>query len=454
MPTSRRPKGLIRDWVYIRYGTVAWIIGLALIIGIAVGGWLFMRRAPDAGRAAGAIAEAERVIARARVAAPRLASLELADHHLSQARQYEAERAYGLAIDEADAAAGLARMAVQAGSGSAAGGAGVRVARVDGDVRVKRAGQFLWEEASEQVVLAAGDQVRTGQDGTTQLLYFDGSVVTISPGTLLEIRELHTDTARRRQRVSERLAWGRLTATTESSEGVDSVRVVSTDATSIRTEGSSEFEIEHDRERNRSEVVALRGQLLVSTRGEELRVTENTRVAVAEGELVDRDTLLARPKLLEPPDQKTFLGSRDEKISTSWIAVPQASRYRLQLSDRSLFTRLMLDLDDVSGTKIDLPPMRPGTYYWRAVAIDKDGRDGRWSEARKFRVAGGEFTDADDHDPPKLDIEEILVVGTNAIVTGSTEPGAMVWIDRERVDIEQGGHFTWLIKLRNDGENK
>lgn len=451
-PTPRSARRFGLDWIYVRYRTVAWLLALVALAAGGAAAWRWWSGSvPDAERAAAAIASAERAIARARAAGPRLANLELAEHHLEQAKSLAASGSYVLAIDEAAAAEGLARLAAR--MGAAKSEAVVRVARIEGDVRIKRAGNFLWEEATEQVVLSQGDQIRTGQGGSAQLLAFDGSLVTLSPGTLLEIRELHPAEPKAGGRVSERLAWGRVVAATDDAQPKGTVHEVATDQASVRASGASEFEVQHDRERGRSEVVALRGSVEVETGGERTTVGENTRLAVAQGKIVARDRLLEAPRLLGPPDQRTFLASSLKGLAASWTAVPEADHYHLQLSDGSLFTRLLLDIEHVSATRVDLPPLRTGTYYWRVAAVDHTGREGRWSEVRKFRLAGSEFDDPGDREPPPLEIEELLVVGSNAIVNGRTEPGALVWIDGERVDVAEDGHFNWLIKLRRDGKN-
>ena len=72
----------------------------------------------------------------------------------------------------------------------------------------------------------------------------------------------------------------------------------------------------------------------------------------------------------------------------------------------------------------------------------------------KFRVVSADFRDPDDKTPPPLTIDEVLVVGANAIVVGRSEPGALLWIEGERVDTDEKGRFTWVVKLQKDGENK
>ena len=447
-------QGVSVDWVYVRYRTVGYLAGALIVAGLAFVGWWWWtsKLAPDETSAAQAISAAKEMIAQAESSAPEAPSITLAQAHLQRAREELDGGRYGSSLDEARTAEELARDAL---ASVAIGGApSVRIARLEGDVRVKRAGQFLWERASEQMILESSDQIRTGSDGMTQLVYFDGSVMTLSSGTLLELRDLHRDHQGRGQRVSERLAWGSVQGSTDSKSGQRSVHELATDQASVRATEGSEFRVEHDRERGESQIVSLRGNVVVQTPEREIPLEANTRISLADGEVIDQGRLLEPPRPMGPPDQKTFLGQSDTRVTLTWSPVAAAHHYRLQLSDRSMFGRTMLDMDHVATTSMEIPPLVPGDYYWRVAAIDKKGQPGQWSEARRFRLMGAEFNDPGDRDPPMLEISEILVVGSNSIITGRAEPGALVWIEGERVDLRDDGGFNWVIKLRHDGKNK
>jgi hypothetical protein len=332
---------------------------------------------------------------------------------------------------------------------------GVRVVRIDGDVRVKRAGQFLWESASDRTVLRAGDQIRTSEGGTAQLLYFDGTAMTVSPDSLLEIRDLWRDATQRRQKVSERLAFGSLSARTQDNAGISSVHEVATEKAAVRARKASEFQLRHDPEKGESEVLSYRGELTLATADEEIQLPQSARATVERGgRVVEVVALLEAPRINFPPDQRSFAAGKEGTVGLGWSEVPGAASYRVQVSDRHHFAQAMRDEGPLKAAGYEFAGLAPGTYYWRVAAIDGKGHDGQWSETRAFRLLGSEFRDASDRQAPPLDVREILVVGTNAIVSGRTEPGSQVWIDGERVDVEDDGKFTWLVRLREYGKNK
>lgn len=443
---------LVVDWIYVSYRPVM-LVGALLVAGaVGVWGWSVSHGPVTEERAQRAVAAAEQMLTQAAGVEPGAPALPEARAQLQRAKDELARGELPPAYTDATAAERAARQILEARR--AEGDSDVRVVRVEGDVRIKRAGQFLWESASDRDQLRAGDQLRTGAGGLAQLVYFDGTMMTVDPGTLLEIRELRRDHARRTQRVSERLAWGQLSAQTQDTEGYESVHEVATDSASVRARRAAEFQVRYDQDKKESEVVATRGALSLDTDGREQPLPESTRVTVDQGRIVERTQLLDPPRLMGPADQKIFLAPSEAAVALNWTAVERAKGYWVQVSERPLFSASVIEDRKVQGEALELQSLGAGTYYWRVCALDQGQRGGRWSESRKFRVLSAEFKDPDDKTPPPLDISEVMVVGMQAIVTGRAEPGALLWVEGERVDVDDDGRFTWVVKLKQDGENK
>ncbi len=454
-PTPAPRRGMVTwDWFYVRYRTVAVaaVVGVALCAG--VGWWWFTGGASAEERALEAIGDARNAVAGARAAGGYPEPLKQAEEHLARALGALDRAEYEQAITEADAAEMLAGTLLARAEVSEAT---VRIVRIDGDVRVKRLGQFLWESARERAVLGTGDQIRTGDDGMVQLVYFDGTVTTIRSSSLLEIRtaERPSDTTQA-QKVSERLAWGTVDTTTQGNPDRRSIHEVSTESGAASAETAAEFQVQHDRERGRSEIIAWKGEITFKGAEGEERIVENTRVTVFDGQIVDRKDVLGSPRLVAPADQKTYLGPGDTSISLAWRPLEGAQSYSVQLSDKPLFSQILFTMRESGGSSVVMPPLAAGSYYWRVAGIDVDSVSGRWSETRKFRILGSEFHDFEDATPPELKVSETQVIGSNAIIIGHSEPGARLWIgeEREPVDVKDDGSFRWLIKLQRDGWNE
>ncbi|MFN7965625.1 MAG: FecR domain-containing protein [Acidobacteriota bacterium] len=450
---SRQRQAVVVEWIYVQTRTLVLLGGIALgAIGWGVYWWYSHGRDTDIrDQARQAVADAERAVADATARAPQAPDLKLARVSLERAQRELESQEFGRSVEDAHEAEKRAASATAPDAAETETGA--RLARVSGEAHLKRAGQFVWEPISDKTVLRAGDQIRTAADSTAEVVYFDGTRVTVAGSSMLEIRELFRDTSSREQRVKERLAWGSLNASTTENEGMTSVHEVSTDEASFKSRKAADFQVSRAKDSGRSEITTYSGSVAMQTGGREVEVPESTQVTVAEGRIIDKVQLVDPPRLTSPPDQKSFAAPSESKLTLVWAPESRADRYRLQVSTSGNFSPVQVDLQ-LGGTQADLPELLPGMYFWRLASIDHDGRAGRWSESRKFRILGTEYRDLDDRTPPPLQVTEVLVVGTNAIVSGNTEPGALVWIDGERVDVGDSGKFTWVVKLREDGLNK
>ena len=56
------------------------------------------------------------------------------------------------------------------------------------------------------MALEIGDQVKTSSSASAQLIHFDGTLTTVQPGSLLEIRDLYEDPVTKVRRVREKRA--------------------------------------------------------------------------------------------------------------------------------------------------------------------------------------------------------------------------------------------------------
>jgi hypothetical protein len=161
------------------------------------------------------------------------------------------------------------------------------------------------------------------------------------------------------------------------------------------------------------------------------------------------------PRLLSPSDQRVFIfeDPLQEDLTLSWEPTPGCPRYRLMISDRSLFTRPLYDARREGGHAV-LAGIPAGSYYWRVAAISSDDVEGPFSAARRFRVSSQRIRDRTDTEPPKLEVSEFVPIGQMVIINGQTEPGATLWVDNAKVDVYEDGSFNTVVKLRREGQNE
>lgn len=95
-------------------------------------------------------------------------------------------------------------------------------------------------------------------------------------------------------------------------------------------------------------------------------------------------TGVAPPMLRLPSNHAT--GQQSAGLLT-WLPVPGATMYRIQLSTQNDFATTIIDRPDVTLPSAPFQDLNPNTtYYWRARAIG-DGGPGPWSETWEFTIA-------------------------------------------------------------------
>jgi hypothetical protein len=179
------------------------------------------------------------------------------------------------------------------------------------------------------------------------------------------------------------------------------------------------------------------------------------RLDVGSGESLARASIPPAPGLLDPADSRVFLAATGSpEVLLRWGAVDPAGRYRLQLSRTALFSAMVLDKPDVHSTSVRIPGLGEGTYYWRVSALDAAGTEGAFSEIRRFKVSPARARTADDRVPPALQLSEFLPSGHLLIINGRTEPGALLSIEGQAIDVYDDGTFTAVVRMKHEGNNE
>jgi hypothetical protein len=457
MTKQDRPQVLL-DWATVSYRSIMRATVLVALLA-ALGGLFFYLRASLRGSpeelALLDIGRAERLLREAGQAAgsepSRAASLGRADRLLKDARA-----AYGRhAFPEARAAA----LQSQAFSEKIIAGTGdesfaARIFRFEGDVKVKRIGEFAWSTLSANAALKVGDQIKTSRSGSAQIIYFDGTITTIKPGSLVEIRELSEDPATRVRRVQEKVNWGGVSATTSGGNAEGSVHEVATASSTTRASSRAQFDVTFDAGTGSARTEVHSGTTEVRAAGQVHTLQPLERLDVGRGEALARASIPPAPGLLDPADSRVFLaatGSPD--VLLRWAVVDPAGRYRLQLSRTALFSAMVLDKADVHATSVRIPGLGEGTYYWRVSALNGTGTESAFSEIRRFKVSPARARAAEDRTPPPLLLSEFLPSGHLLIINGKTEPGALLSIEGQAIDVYDDGTFTAVVRMKHEGNN-
>jgi len=450
---------VILDWFTVSYRSAGII--LACFMATAVGGgwyWLHMRGSGPRAEAAEAISRASDRLQEAsalRSEGPVEDLTANAESALGEARSHFDDHRYDEARRAAMHSENLSQKAIDLSTGEEAGRQ-VRFYRLEGDTRVKRAGEFSWESASLKTLLHVGDQVKTAASASAQIIYFDGTVTTIQPGSLLEIRDLYEDPATKVRKVREKLNWGEVLASSQKQNVDGSFHEVTTEKVSARVSEPGEVRVAYDSEKKTASFDVFQGRVEVASASSRESLSGGERIrSSADGELSAKESLPPAPRLIAPSDQRVFVYDEPAKETTtlSWEKVAVASRYRLVISDRPLFTNPLYDDAERKDTSVVIDGIAAADYYWKVASINARGLCGPWSAVRRFRVTSQRIRDREDKTPPPLEITEFVQTGPVVIINGKTEPGALLWVDNEKIDVYEDGTFYAVVRLRKEGEN-
>ncbi len=463
MAARRKANRIHLDWFNVSYQTLLLaglaILAVSVLVTLYLMGYLGGGTHPRA-EAYRAIRGADRLLERAvATSAPEeLKPLrQKARSRLGEARQALAESSFGVAEQaalESQQASRLFLARVEGKNSIAA----VQFYKLEGKVQVKKARQLIWKDATKKLRLGAGDQIKTGSSASAQIIYFNGSITTIKPGSILEIKELFDDPDSRIQQVRETLRTGRVVSSTLPMSVDGSFHELSTKNVTVQATGRSRFETRFDELNAGTSVGVYQGSAVVKSGGRERRLRGREQVSVdSKGALSATVKLPPTPTLLEPMDQKIFTVGADEQgsqIELLWEDMELPGTYHLQISASSLFGHLLLDKKDVTSIRVKLPPTEPGSYYWRAAFQTPNGLESAFSETRKFKVLTGRVMNVDDTIPPQLVIDDFMVFSTQVIVRGHTESGAILEANGKKVDVGDDGSFTIIVRLRKEGRNR
>lgn len=455
-----KPKILL-DWFTIKYRTLVTVAFAVLLLG-GVGSYyaylkLFYEGSPKAD-ARDAIDQAEEALGRADPVMEQESANELkrtAQRLLAEARrQYDAAN-YNDARKAAMESKLNSEKAVSLSRGESS--REVQFYKVEGDVKVKRARELIWMQAEQGLTLSVGDQVKTSSRSSAQIIYFNGTITTIRPGSLLEIKALYDDPTTKVQQVRERLREGRIAASTQ--EGVEgSYHEVSTQNSVATSSNRSDFEVAFDKEGSTTKVEVHSGQATLSAGGDARKVkigAAETATVDATSSVTEVTKIIQSPVPLMPPDQKIYLakGAQTPSVELAWDGVPGAARYRLQISSQPLFASPEVDLEAVETTTATLPNVQEGGYFWRVAAVMGDGRISPFSAPRRFKVMSAQVAKQGDDSPPALQVDDFLVFASQVIIRGRTEPGALLTVEGNKVDVYDDGSFTTVVPLKHTGVN-
>jgi hypothetical protein len=452
MPQKKpaQPVGGDIDWFVIpieRIRHVAIIVGLVIVAGVV--GYLIYtrtRRSPEE-KARGEIASAGKLLTRASSspasARPGSAVAQGRDLLRSAQDSFDKkgfEEAFRLAVESES----YSRRALSGSVPDEAGDASFIF--VEGDVSVQTAGRSTFEQAKQREGLYDGDFIKTGRTGSAEIMFSDGTLYTIRPGSLFEVRRpAQTGTGGSQVKMIS----GAINVYTAASN-----TTVATDAATAAIDRESRVSLDVE-PGAKTQVTTFRGRATVSTGKDTVVLTDREKVVAGAktGSLSAKEQVPEAPQLAVPADNRIYDLKTGDQVELKWSRVRKAVRYRMQISRSRLFVpdATEVDLDDRVDTSARVKVSREGSYYWRVAALSSDGNSSDWSPVRRFKmltepppqVAGGQ--------PPRLTVSQPQQMGNLFLIFGKTDPGVIVTVNADPADVEPDGSFKKTVTVDREG---
>src|SRR2546425_5038184 len=283
MGQGRQKTPILLDWTTISYRSIMRGV-VYLILLMAMGGVFYYlraaRRTTPEELALQEINRAERMYREAQASADASYArvIESAGKILDSARLSYERKDFAEARAAAQQSQSFSQRILEGSSGESFT---AKIYKYEGDVKIKRSRQFVWDDVNASTALRVGDQIKTAGNGSAQIIYFDGTITTINPGSLLEIRELFEDPTTRVRKVREKLNWGGVSATMPGANVVGSFHEVATEATTARAVDKSQFQVAYDAGTRKTSTDVQSGTAEVQTGGKTptLKTPEREEVA-------------------------------------------------------------------------------------------------------------------------------------------------------------------------------
>jgi hypothetical protein len=443
------------DWYLIKVPNIRRIVAI-VITGAVAAGLVFLAykrlNLPPEGRARRAIEAAELAEAEAESQVlPQNLRRELghSSAQLEEARQSYLSERWAEAETEAESA--RLRFLALAGAGTHQLTGVGEFFSLEGRVQLQRAGQPEWDNAQQRMPVFNGDFVRSGRDGSAEILFTDGSLYRIAPNSLLEIRH-RAESATSSGTVKMRV--GQIHVMTSGSTST-----VTTDTTETEIASDSRVAVDVDDGADGATTVAAfdGGAKVKAAGGAEIVLASRQQVEASSAGGLSPTREIPDPPLLRAPQNNASVDMKKQNtITLEWRGRADEQAVHLQVSRSRRFVEETIEVEstEIRGDSAELKIVAPGTYFWRAALVGENGVESEWSQIRRMRVYSSlQRAILADRTAPRLTLLPTQQLGSMFIVQGQTEAGAALTVNGEHVVTDADGRFRKTIEIPREGWN-
>jgi hypothetical protein len=447
-------------WEEVSTTTLKVYLGGILAVGVVVGLMIWQRDTPLK-RARKEIEEARQLISQVtQIDREALGLQPLPQRKLDQARdkfgQGDYQASYTLAIESQRASRDLLAKLSQ----SSPGGDRAYLIAMEGVIQVRRSGTTTWLDGHDNMPLAPGDEIRSAEKASAQVVFFNGADYTVKADSLIKIQESYQNPVSKEKNVAVRVSSGQVdlsTSTFTADEGSSLVKISS--PTSVATVGdSSNAFLSFDRKRQETNFTLYRGSANVRHGGREYQVGVHQALTLKPGGSAPlRTDLPTEPRILSPEAGKKIelQDHGSQAVTFFWSEVSSSARYDFELSRTKLFADPLRQAGDLKSNTITVQGLTEGQYFWRVRAATATNSASGFTAAASFEILlRSPLAQEVDRSPPEIEIESLVPFGPHILIIGKTEPGTTVVANTKPLVVNEDGTFRDLLTLWETGRNR
>jgi hypothetical protein len=265
-----------------------------------------------------------------------------------------------------------------------------KITKFSGRVEIARHFDWNWVKVVPNMLVQQGDWIRTRSRSSVEILQDDGTIIRLRPNSKAMV-DLHgaTKTARGDVRVTKvKLESGSLVAKVKKLMQRDSRFEIQTPTATSFIRGT-EFRVKVESQ-GATRLEVLEGAVDFGSETNTVSVTGDfgSLVEAAGTQPAAPHALPVAPAELFTPEDKQVLDDNLATYRFSWATVENAAKYHLEIATDAEFKQLVeeawLDGANADLMSLRIDALEPGTYFWRVSALDSQGYESPWSEARYF----------------------------------------------------------------------
>jgi len=341
------------------------------------------------------------------------------------------------------------RLVTEEGDQLAGEGAGVTavLSRFENSVKTKRAAQIAWQSAARGMTFYNRDALQTLGRSSATIYFKEGNYLELSENSLVVLRKMERDVFLRENRTVVVLMEGKLTGQTAGprQESLNLEIVVPGAVAQVPPpdeEGrSTRFQMDV-RKDDTSVLTVVEGKADLVIGGSSMEVGANQIVKIQPGKAPVYLSPPPDPPVLLSPDEGATYYFRDilPLVKFTWGIAEDILDYRFVLATDPRFEEIVHE-EVMRGNSFFHGNLKRGDYFWRVSSLNAD-QEGPFTSTRSFTLV-------QDLDPPVLEVyyPEIPVGRDVLELTGTTEPGARVFVQSIPVKVDERGKFGHRLVL-------